>query len=158
MSYWLLLGIIILFIMGCYYQMTKNAIEDFKDYETNNQKKKVVNKKSSKITNPYILIYQDKLYWLINTKKSMEPDVNPKVFSKIDDYKKYSRSNGLPVTKVTKKSTVPKFMADMTIHNKDKDIKFKGAGVIKIDLQRKHMPLVRTNMTMWRLRKKKKQV
>ena len=124
MSYWLLLGIIILFIMGCYYQMTKNAIEDFKDYETTNQKKKVVNKKSSKITNPYILIYQDKLYWLINTKKSMEPDVNPKVFSKIDDYKKYSRSNGLPVTKVTKKSTVPKFVIDMTVSNKDKDIKF----------------------------------
>ena len=69
MSYWLLLGIIILFIMGGYYQLTKNA-EDFKDYKTNNQNKTVVNKKSSKkITNPYILIYQDKLYWLINTKR-----------------------------------------------------------------------------------------
>ena len=64
MSYRLLLGIIILFIMGCYYQLTKNA-EDFKDYKTNNQNKTVVNKKSSKkITNPYILIYQDKLYGL----------------------------------------------------------------------------------------------
>jgi hypothetical protein len=55
----------------------------------------------------------------------MEPDVNPKVFSKIDDYKKYSHSNGLPLTKITKKSSVPKFIIDMTINkNEDEDIKF----------------------------------
>ena len=91
MSYRLLLiGIIILFILGCYFQMTKNAVEDFKDYESSNKSEK---KKSIKYTtNPYILIYQDKLYWLINTQKSMEPDVNPKVFSKMDDFKKYSSS------------------------------------------------------------------
>jgi hypothetical protein len=124
MSYLPLITIAILIILGCYYyQTTTHDIEKFKDYKTHSKSDK--KKSADYTTNPYILIYQDKLYWLINTKKNMEPDVNPKVFSKIDDYKKYSHSNGLPLTKITKKSSVPKFIIDMTINkNEDEDIKF----------------------------------
>ncbi len=123
MSYLLPIIIALLIVIGCYhYQITTyNDVEEFKDYKT--PPKKLTKKKYT--TNPYILIYQNRLYWLINTKKNLEPEVNPKVFNKIDDYKKYSHSKGLPLTKITKKSTVPKFVIDMTINNnKDENIKF----------------------------------
>lgn len=72
-------------------------------------------------SNSYILVNHNNLYLLVDTKKKLEININPRIFKTIVEYKKYSKKNNIPVQKPVKKS-IPQFLVDMLVgHIIDED-------------------------------------
>lgn len=89
---------------------------------------------------PDILIFQNKKYWLLNSKKPLSAK-NPINFSTIQEYKQYTKKKKYPILKVKTKN-VPKFMLRLLVNSskKPKSSKISLVSNKEFPIQKKPLP------------------
>ena len=85
------IGLLIFFILGLYYYVNSSKLLESMENHDNNINKEIENISSESC--PNMLIEKDGSYYLFNNKKEIIPNINPREFKSLENYKEYIENN-----------------------------------------------------------------